>query len=604
MQATRDNDFLSQLEKMSEAVFSDHKAKRQKGRDQVLKNINYFKTSQNLRRSEKEKYSEFNFLAYAVHEFVQNNQFIFEINPKKVEEIPEKGKERFDGTHKFPKEDSKEPVYFVMMPHLVGGKQDLNEQINLIFNESFGTNKTESKEIAKTRMHLFVGMNYCHSINHLENKKKKEILAKTTHHENQPNLSLHAFRWNPLWKYSDSEIKDKISQKTVKRLFRLLQEIDDSKASKIYKEVMKEKVVPYQYIREEIRDGKHLNQLFKEFRKRDIQRLCCLATVDNDAKKLRTDEIGLFSYYDKLLKDHKNLKVASTGYVMRDPKNDFVEIASRLNLVGRIALAKAIPNAVYYPEPNMIIKVPKGKEIPLEISFVRSKENKGKSLESIGLLENMHLMKGKVVSSLIFGSRGAIQTAVSPNVDITDKNLGEIDIIEFLNSKNIKSLRDFSQSILNPLNGFAKNVGRTYPTGAGSGKPTSLISSVFTSLDLIDYKKVIQDLSLEAWRSIMCAILASYETEDKNTREKIIETKVQRMVKKNKIDKADKNRVSRLIKSKCKILLDTKNQMLEIKTKDGAHFFDGYDFSIILQGAIYIHEAIIEELEKMIKEGY
>lgn len=570
MQLNESLPLLKKLDKYCDNIFSDDKAKRKKGRASIIKHIEDFKKPYELNEKEKNSLSAYYSISHAVNFFLKQNEFCFKIDEKKaglpiIENQKPKG-----GKHTYLPLNSDKPTYFVNMPHLADGGQILEKQLDLLFSEGFGQNEEESKQEAKERLQVFVGVNYCHSINHLVNKTKKKYIEDLLAKENRPNVSYHIFSWCPSWTCS-TEIADKfLHPHGVKRVFRLLQEIDGKKAATIYERLIKEKVVPYQHIRQEIKKSDVFEDFFKKFRQNNEKRPAYLVTVDDDAVRLRTNKLGLFSHYDKLIKDNPELEVATTGYYMVHPEDKYVEIASRINLIARINIASLRPNGAYLPEPNMIIKIPKGSELPFEISFLRIKEEYGKSLESIGLLESLNLMKGNVVKKIIFGGEGAIQTSVSPNVKLgIEYNINRKNFFKF---HNLKIFRTFSQSAINPIFGFSANILRTFPNGSNLAEYRTEVANIYKSFDPIECAKANIDFWPESYPLISKAIYKFSKNDD--------------------LDEFSED-VTKFINEKVDILLDAKKLLIE-STK-----FDKQDVKLIVRTSFRVNQAVFEELQEI-----
>lgn len=455
------------------------------------------------------EYPYFAFLSNAINGFIKNNEFIFKVKDE-AGSILEKGKERKCGIHTNPPDDSNLPIYLVTMPHLAA-REGLEAQIKLIFEEGFLSTKEESLAEAKKRLHLFIGVNYCYDLDPIKNKVNKQIIRDLFQNNVQDNVSIESFCWSRNWKYA-YEVLDKkleVPQALVKRVFRLLHEIDSAKAANIYNVVMKTKVNPLQACRDEIIHSPSFMHVFNACRSLKIDRTLFLATVDDDAVALRTSGLGLYSNYDKLIELNLNLEAASTGYYMVDPLNKFVEIGSLSNFIARYANGLLRANAAYLPEPNAIFKIPSGKVLSPKLSFMRDKSG---NLEAIGMLENLGLMKGDVQGRVVFGGIGPLHTRVSPKVKIPIhlRSFNTLDVFKL--PINLSSLRGFSQSALNPLKGFTANILRTCPEDSNTPLARSSVSSIYTAFDPIDYAKVLPVIWLDVFPVVFAQVFEMYNT--------------------------------------------------------------------------------------------
>jgi hypothetical protein len=604
----------SRYDRYSENIFSDDKDTRKKYRIKIINHKKDFLKVPDFSKEHIKEYPSFYIVSKAINEFVKE-KFIFAIKETPGVILKSKIPVKYvQGIKRTLPVDSNEPTFLVTMPHLANGKNDLDKQIDLLFREGFGATDKESRVIAKNRLHVFAGVNYCHSLDPKINRAKQAYINDLLQKPAVDNVTLEAFRWEPQWSYihpkvekknSKSKSKEKIKisylnptckkavpQCTVKRLFRLLQEMDDKKSKIVFKSLMKNKVIPYQGIRERIKDSKFIASFLNTFRANRYNRPCYLLICDDDAVRLRTYKIGLFSQYILLINQHPNLKVATTGYYMADKKNKSVLFMSLANETGRYAAAQVRANSAYPSEVNLLIKIPDGKKMSEKISCIRS-GNKA-NLESIGFLEHLGLMKGDVEGQVIYGMTGPIQTGVSPNVNIP-KHLKNVNLTKqsFLQSKNLTSLRSFSQSMLNPLDGFAASVLRSYPTGSGARPVKTSLSEIYKSLDPIEYSKSIEDIWLEASPSISKAILKNYNSKyfeilsDAKTFDELFATQAKNIRKNLNIENKYQKPITNLIKDKsisiCKAIENLANTNL----------FDDDDLNELISIAKNVNEMVI-----------
>jgi hypothetical protein len=501
---------LMELENMSQNIFSEDKNTRKHYRQLIISNYHDFWYMPELTEFQKTQYSHFYVVAHAFSLFINKSEFLFKIKEKDAGDIVLHNR-RNAGVHTSLPVNSDQPTYMVTMLHLVR-KENLDKQLELLKEEGFGVSKEESLRESATRLHAFVGLNYCHGFDCAENRANKMRINGLLSERPKPNVSYESFHWTPQWVYNIPKAKGKnpwpypdlkslklkwlfpiskqttkVPQSIAKRLFRLLQDAYPHYTPALYQKIMEDKVVPYQGLREAIKNSPSVQLFFNAFRFYRWYRPCYLATTDDDAVKLRNDGKGVFTHYDDLIKTYPNLELASTGYFMVDPKNHHVEVASRVNLVARQGCF-LMPNAAYPPEPNMIVKIPFGPLIDRKISFLRDKAG---NLESLGMLQNLGLMAGDVRGRVVFGNAGAIQTGVSPNVKIPKKLLKGVTPQSYLQSDVVDSLRQFSQSAISPIFGFGMNVMRTIPRIANNVISRPILAEIYQAFDLIDYAKIL-----------------------------------------------------------------------------------------------------------------
>lgn len=596
---------LDRRETLCKNILSDNKELRNKSREKLINYINA-KKMPILDADQKENYPNYALVSIAIKKFMKD-KFIFEMKDE-AGSILEKGKEQNYGKHSSLDKDSNEPTYIVTMPHLAGNGR-LEGQIKLLFEEGFSTTSEESIEEAKKRLHLIVGVNFCYDIDPAKNKAKKKYIQDLFKKNLGKNVSIEAFRWSPNWAYSYNVPSGapSSSQSVVKRVFRLLKDLDSDKASKVYKKVMIKKKVPYQAIRQEILKSESFNAYFTKFRALRDDRPCYLFTFDDDAVALRTAKIGLFSQYDRLIRLNPDLEAATTGYYMIDPDNIYVEIGSKSNLVSRIATAYSRANAGYIPEPNGLWKIKNGKTLDRNLSFVKKNDKTG-IMESIRMLENLGLMKGDQQGRIVWGSLGPIHTAKSPNVEIP-KHLQNIEIASaFKDSENLDSLRVFSQSSLNPLNGFAAGMMRTFPTGYNKGAYKGPLAYIYTAFDPIEYAKYLPKAWLKVYSTVHHIIfrVSNRNNEKKNkilSDPKKFEKSFTRIAEKIANEFALKNvePIAKLISEKSVSLLTAVDTLKKAKNANKKHLFTSGQIEMMVQTSRNTNMNVYNYLRSQIK---
>ena len=602
MNVAPDNIFF-ESEILSQNILSDDRSVRKNSRIALINLFKDYKKGQTITVDQQVKYPWFNFICMAINKFIDENELIFKVEKEKeAGSILEKGKERKCGIHTSPLEDSNLPIYLVTMPHLAM-REGLETQIKLIFEEGFLSTREESIAEAKKRLHLFIGINYCYDLDPLKNKANKKIIRDLFQKNVEDNVSIESFCWSRNWTYAYEVPKNtpKVTQTLVKRVFRLLHEIDSVKAANIYNKVMKTKVNPLQACRDEIIHSPSFMHVFKACRSLKIDRTLFLATVDDDAVALRTAVVGLYSQYDQLIQRYPNLEAASTGYYMFDPLNKFVEIGSVSNFIARYATGLLRANGSYLPEPNAIFKITSGKVLSSKLSFMR-KDNKG-SLESIGMLENLGLMKGDVQGRVVFGGHGPLHTGVSPNVKIPSHllNINTVDV--FKNPKNLSSLRSFSQSSLHPLNGFTTNILRTCPEGSNYGKTKSFVSSIYTAFDPIDYAVDLQEIWLDVFPAVFDQVFDMYKSNDHaiysdpEMHKEVFKKRAEKIVIELNLDKKLTQSIASLIRKKFVSLFEAKLNLATNRhiTADDIELFVKLSRNINMNVYKYLRSQIMNE---------
>ncbi|XP_026766703.1 uncharacterized protein LOC113524587 [Pangasianodon hypophthalmus] len=177
--------------------------------------------------------------------------------------------------------------------------------------------------------------------------------------------------------------------------------------------------VPYQDIREHLKNDAATRKLVKEFRENDPKCLVYFSFVDSDTFKFNF----IYSEYleivrEVLKKDAIPPTVMSTGYEFTHDSEHYV--ASRLDRTVRVALAEVNPLLVYYPEPNFCVLVRDGLNT-IEESFIKPKRGKGEyGMESPVLISQV---KERVNFKAVFPDRDPIIIVTPDRFTLTDEGL-------------------------------------------------------------------------------------------------------------------------------------------------------------------------------------
>lgn len=510
---------LDELDRYSRDIASDNKKSRQQARSKLIQHTNSFRNIVAVPKDQQKDYPNWHQVSTQMQKMITDKDFPYRIDESKAGEIL--GAFDLNNPPFLPIDlaDAMKPGYIATMAHhpklaLDKPLEHLAQQITMLRDESFGTTAEASRIEANKRLRLFVGINYCHSLNTHTNKKYKKYIQDSQTLANS-HVKIVAFNWNPVWVKEGGKT---VKQAKVKRLYRLLADSNPSAAEAIYKKLMANagEIIPYQRIRNEIKNNPIVSTGYTVLTRGQTNRPAFLVILDDDAVRYRTEQMGLLSHYDQLIEDHPNLEVASTGYYMTNPSQAFVEFASRADLVGRLAIAHLLPNGTYLPEPNLVIRVNNLENLRNRISFLRTGADRGKGLEFLGLMENLGLNKGDVRGRVVMGRKGPILTSQPPRVSIPSHMPSALTPARINNKHNLASLRMFCQSVLNPKKGFAPSVARAMPTGIGSQKKTAKISKLYTAVDPIDYIKAIPDWK-EVYTHVVKSIVEIYKAKFKDS---------------------------------------------------------------------------------------
>ncbi|KAG7320696.1 hypothetical protein KOW79_015111 [Hemibagrus wyckioides] len=135
-----------------------------------------------------------------------------------------------------------------------------------------------------------------------------------------------------------------------------------------------EDLIPYQDIREYLKNNDATKELVEELRGKDPHCLLYFSFVDSDTVNFNS----IYSEYiqtvrEELRKDKVPPTVMSTGYEVN--RNSEHHIATWLDRMTRVAVAEVHPLLVYYPEPNFCVLVRHGLNTIME-SFIKPNRNK------------------------------------------------------------------------------------------------------------------------------------------------------------------------------------------------------------------------------------
>lgn len=137
---------------------------------------------------------------------------------------------------------------------------------------------------------------------------------------------------------------------------------------------MPEDKIPYQDIREYLKNHTATRELADDFRRADPHCRVYFSFIDSDTVKFN----HIYSEYlqivrEELKKDGIPPTVMSTGYEFTHDSDH--HIASWLDRMVRVAMAETDPLLVYYPEPNFCVLV-REKFNTIEESFIKERRKK------------------------------------------------------------------------------------------------------------------------------------------------------------------------------------------------------------------------------------
>lgn len=320
-------------------------------------------------------------------------------------------------------QNDKKPAYVVMMPFLAnemnGKHTKLKENIKLIQDQSFGETINQSFMESSKRIAVVIGCNRVVSLDDRINESFKNFYMRKIPEIKGISVNIFGFLWEPLW--SKKSIDPLNFLTTKEKAYKLIKILNQRTARNLLMEIEQFKGVfsnirtqiPYQDIRERIKNHHFTEEIVKQIRRKSPLKPIFLSLLDSDIKKLRTENFGLFSQYDILIRKFQKENnvlphVLTTGYCADNTQSDTVKIVIKYDMLKRKIIASILPNGPYYPEPNMIFLL----EFDVSLKDYSFKGD-GNRLESQRLIQN-GIKKGLIdPKKMIFSDSGGIAIELS-----------------------------------------------------------------------------------------------------------------------------------------------------------------------------------------------
>ncbi|MDF2966084.1 MAG: hypothetical protein K0Q51_1472 [Rickettsiaceae bacterium] len=235
------------------------------------------------------------------------------------------------------------------------------------------------------------------------NVLKKEVNAQVTSKIDNSRLGV-------FWEFKWVNIKGKkVSYDEVRTFYKKLKKYDAAKAKIFRESCEKDIAVPYQELRELIKNHENTLNLIKYARTNNPNVSLYLSIIDGDTKSFN----GIYSAYMRIIDKSKILPtIMSTGYEFTEERAGdypFVE-GSRLDRLIRVATAANMQWSVYYPEPNFCILVPPNQST-VKASFI-DKSIKLKNAESVALIRNLLKTEGAGEFTAVFINDNPLLTSI------------------------------------------------------------------------------------------------------------------------------------------------------------------------------------------------
>lgn len=406
-------------------------------------------------------------------------------------------KERHDFEPGYFMED--QPGYIVNIPLVLDlevekGQTQLHRLITLFQKQAFSDRDSKSEVKVRSRLALILAANRCKSIDKARNRAFKDFkMCFFKPYE----IKIFGFFWKPVWHCKELETMHTSAMKTARNFFSALQKIDPVFAETVRSSLEEpangvNKRVPYQEIREIVKNSIYTREAVTRLRSYDVSRELYLGVMDPDCMRLRNDGKGLFSHYNQIVKEKTEANnqaptIMSTGYIAPDTAPPLIDLIIKLDQNARAAMFTYFPGAPYLPEPNLMIRILPHTDTVYE-TFMDP---------AISGLESRHIVKHVIAGrqldktiAIVFQRTGAIPTAI-PNRFYTIVNSSSTPLTyERIGRKQtLKALRGITcQSHISPLWGWAYNIARELSV-EGSPEINKTLTQVLKIFDPISLAK-------------------------------------------------------------------------------------------------------------------
>lgn len=394
----------------------------------------------------------------------------------------------------------KKVAYIANIPVVLGENFKNNDRLlkrvlDGFKKEAFGATKKASIEKSRSRVAIVFGANRFKSIEKSKNRAFKNYLKNI---EKDPDIqsSTVAFLWRPHWEKKGTEEGASVEISLVREYYKCLKNLDPKLAERCrldreHPEGGINDRVPYQEIRDKIRRSQVSKDAVTMFRQDNRNREIYLAVMDPDFLCLRNDGAGLFTHYNRLIKSHRHDHgiapvVASTGYQAADDENAILRYGIKLDMRVREAVARVLPLAVYFPEPNLIISIPVGHSTLRESFINRASINQESRQVIAAVLRERQLQDHK--AALAFRSIGSLTTKIPPRF-ITETNSKDITKHQIGNLATLKALSGTRQSILRSIWGWSMSIEQVISVqGPAARSALSQMYALFSPIKLAKSK--------------------------------------------------------------------------------------------------------------------
>lgn len=287
------------------------------------------------------------------------------------------------------------------------------------------------------------------------------------------------FFWHYIWRNKENV---EVDYEDVKSFYRQLKKKNAQKAKKFREENENNVLVPYQQLRERVKNHEYTKNFVNSLRQVSLGFNIYFSFVDSDTINFN----GIYSTYLEFISESEAPPtVLTTGYEFEGSVADGnypFKIGSQIDRIIRITIAKYIPLGVYYPEPNLCILLPSDAPT-LPETFLDDRMTPEGSCEAAALLRKIKIRPG---FSCFFINSKPIITTIPPRAKKC-KNFGTSILFtdQFKQGgvpkdSDKKSLKSISQSHYNEHVMYTNlYINRAFHIHGTFSKLSSLLSKMF-----------------------------------------------------------------------------------------------------------------------------
>lgn len=376
------------------------------------------------------------------------------VEKKGVANIDKTPAENFavSGTSDFPYEGRDKIGFLLNIPLLLTDANRCTDILKMISQEGFGDGKKTlvSPLAASSRVSVVIGLNKKRSLDEPQNNEAFKGLTKLERVAGL-NYKILPFFWVPHWSLRQGLNAQLMYSK--EKSFKLFKMLNPELARKWLKEVeggaAVSKQLNFQRIRETIKTSDFTRVFFQQMRRSPLP--LYFVVMDGDMLSMRAEKMGLFSIADQRMGEYLKGKgklpsVFSPGYFASKNEAPLTRLAVRLDMGVRAAMAQAIPQAPYYPEPITFFLTRTFNEFG-KLTFFGG----GTTLETRRLTQSGVHFKVLDPKDMLFTADPALATTIPDRMKPTHADeLDKLSRDKIGQQKYLKALRGIGQTHISP----------------------------------------------------------------------------------------------------------------------------------------------------------